>query len=414
MMVAGGTVCGMSRTTHTPTRSWRLSLGALALAWVALSGCQAPVSVTGADERAPVSLNRKVLGRSLELGREFLLNSQKPAGNFFYKYNFVGARVPGEDSQVRQAGALWGVALIHHDRPTKRTAAALARGLAFYRARSRRTSRGLMPVYPGALRGRTGGVALLALATIEAIRSPMSDVGSDRLAADLAGYMKFLLSLRRPDGRFHGSYTRSGRPLGEPSPYFDGEALLAMVKAAKYAGHDRLRPLIVASAEAMHAACVTAALVKDPDSDTTKAYYSWGSMAYHELVTTGWRGTKPFAKRAIRMAYWMIDVHRTLRRRKNTAYAYEGMISAYAIARRIGDSKAAAKISRVVDEGLTKLTSWQVGGPMPNEYLLTHPTRDPRAVGGVMNGRADPELRIDVTQHQTHAVILARRHIHTR
>ena len=355
-----------------------------------------------------------MLDRSLELGRGFLLNSQRRAGNFVYTYDFVQRREVATDNQVRQAGALWGLALIHHDRPTKQTAAALARGLAFHRAHSKRTSRGLVPVYPGTYIGRTGAVALLVLATVEAVRSRMPPAGRDRLTADLAGYMKFLLSLRKPDGRFYSTYTHSGRPRGEPSPYFDGEALLAMVKAAKYAAHGRLRPLIVRSAEAMHEAYVTRALRRDPDSPATKGYYSWGSMAYHELVTAGWPRARPFARRAIRMAHWMIDVHRTLRRRKNTGYAHEGLISAYAIARRIGDRKAAGKISGVVHKGLAKLTGWQVGGPMPNDYLRRHATGDPRAVGGVMNGPADPELRIDVTQHQMHAVILARRHIYTR
>jgi hypothetical protein len=32
----------------------------------------------------------------------------------------------------------------------------------------------------------------------------------------------------------------------------------------------------------------------------------------------------------LRLADWMIDVHRTLIRNKNTGYAYEGIIHAYA------------------------------------------------------------------------------------
>jgi hypothetical protein len=55
-----------------------------------------------------------------------------------------------------------------------------------------------------------------------------------------------------------------------------------------------------------------------------------------------------------------------------------------------------------------------VGGPLAaeNPYLAAHPTDDPLAVGGVMNAASEPPLRIDVAQHQMHAVILALQHVY--
>ena len=71
---------------------------------------------------------------------------------------------------------------------------------------------------------------------------------------------------------------------------------------------------------------------------------------------------------------------------------------------------------RAIDTGLYKLTSWQVGGPLQhrNKYLLAHRTRDPLAVGGIMNHCRQAPLRIDVTQHQMHAVILALKYVYIR
>ena len=70
----------------------------------------------------------------------------------------------------------------------------------------------------------------------------------------------------------------------------------------------------------------------------------------------------------IDLANWMIDVHKTLGRRRNTAYAYEGIIHAYELAVQRNDTQHIEKFGRVIEVGLKKLTSWQVGSPL-NEQV---------------------------------------------
>jgi hypothetical protein len=153
---------------------------------------------------------------------------------------------------------------------------------------------------------------------------------------------------------------------------------------------------------------IVKALQLDPDSDTTKGFYQWSSMSFFEIYMAGWDDR--WAQRTIQLAYWMIDVHKTLKRRRNTGYAYEGLISAWQLARESNDSAALLKIGQVIALGLPKLTSWQVGGPNPNAFLRDNPTDDPKAIGGIMNSCDEPTLRVDVVQHQMHAVILAQRY----
>ena len=62
-------------------------------------------------------LNRAILDRSLELGTQFMLNHQKPEGNFTYIYDWVEKTYDPGDSQVRQAGAMWGLGMIYNDTP---------------------------------------------------------------------------------------------------------------------------------------------------------------------------------------------------------------------------------------------------------------------------------------------------------
>jgi UDP-N-acetylmuramoyl-tripeptide--D-alanyl-D-alanine ligase len=354
-------------------------------------------------ERIPA----EALDRAIAMNLEFLLNNQKAAGNFTYEYDFTRKRESEEDSSVRQAGALWGLCLLHRRTPSERTAQAIRKGLGFFeRASVLRDGKRLIR-YPGEDDCRTGTVALVALALIDFLRASTPPDASHRL--QLEQYLELLMSLRTPEGLFHGSCRlEDGRGSGEPSPYSDGETLLALVRAAKYLGLAKYQGPALASAEAMYSEHVVAALKRHPDSDQTKGFYQWGSMSFYELATSGWPNVEAYPRRVIDLAYWMIDVHRTLERGRNTGYAYEGLAHAWELARLANDRAAMEKIESVIQRGLARLLSWQVGNPSQNAYLRFHSTQDPRAVGGVMNGAADPKLRIDVTQHQSHATMLVR------
>ncbi|MBW2454415.1 MAG: hypothetical protein JRI68_07885 [Deltaproteobacteria bacterium] len=383
------------------------------LTWLAAGPSHAqPSSQAPASSTAPLPcqprLSRSLLDRSLALGTSFLLANQRPAGNFEYQYDWQSRRYDSNDSQVRQAGAAWGLALIHQDQPTPAVAAALLRALRFFRQHSRLTTDGRRYiVYPGSEVGSLGTVALVALAHIDYLRS----VDDPTLRQQLDEYLAFVVSARRKQGRFHGAYDHDdGAHLGNPSPYFDGESLLALVKASKYLGRSDLRGLALREAEAGHRLNVVEARRRDPDSKTTKGYYQWSSMAYFELATSSWPGSERYGDWLIEQADWMIDTHRTLRRRRNTAYAYEGLIPAYAVARARGDRAHVAKLGCTIEEGLGKLTSWQVGSPTANAFVAKASKQDAKARGGVQNHASEPGLRIDVAQHQMHAVLLARRH----
>ncbi len=357
-------------------------------------------------------LSRQLLDQSLEKGTAFLLASQRPDGDFRYHVNFLTGEKAPEQSLVRQAGALWGLALIHHDKPSAATRAGVLRGIAFFRQHSQQTDRQTRFIrYPGTLEGDSGAVALVALALIDFLRAePVGQYGA--LRNELDQYLAFLLTLRRTDQRFHRKYlASSGEGWGQSSPYFDGEILLALVKAARYAGRHDLQQQCLQSAEAMYQAYVQDAVAQRQDADATKGFFQWGSMAFLELYDSQWESTQPYARRTIGLSHWMIDVHGVLQRRRNTAYAYEGLVCAFQLAQQINDLAAADKFRRTIERGLGKLTSWQVGGPIPSDYLQAVAQYDSSCQGGVLGADENPWLRIDTTQHQMHAVILARRYV---
>jgi hypothetical protein len=357
---------------------------------------------------------RPKLDRALDLGRQFLLASQLPAGIFRYQVHFVTGEAVPEQNAVRQAGALWGLALIHRDQPTAETRAAVVRGIDFFAEHSRVTPDGRRYVrFPGVDQGESGVVALVALALMELVQAEnAADHHPWRRQVD--EYVDFLGSLERTDHHFYRRYLPgTGEGWGRPSPYFDGEILLALVQAATQLDRADLRDLVLRCAEASYATYVREALAQRQDDPPTKAFFQWGCLAYAGLYASGWPATEPYARHAVDLAHWMIDVHQTLQRRGNTAYAFEGILVAYHLAQAIGDTASAEKFRRVTNSGLEKLITWQVGSPDANLFLRKHAEFHPSCRGGVLTSEANPWLRIDTTQHQMHAIILARRYIWT-
>jgi UDP-N-acetylmuramoyl-tripeptide--D-alanyl-D-alanine ligase len=377
--------------------------------------------VASCRSEQPRRLNRAILDRSLELGTQFMINHQKPEGNFDYEYDWIKKTYTPGDFQVRQAGAMWGLALIYNDQPDPKVGEVVEKAMDFFAQKSKLTPDGLRyVVYPGTDFGSTGTVALCALAHIDYLRAAKPRIAEEKFQKYqdlLEEYLEFLIKARiqtEPKaGLWHRSYSiSSGHPYGQSSPYFDGESLLALVKAAKYMGREDLRPIIIASADAGYRHNIQEALRDDPDSDITKGYYQWSSMSFFEIATSSWEGVEKYGDYLIDLADWMIDVHETLRRRRNTGYAYEGIIHAYQLAVQRNDTRHVKKFAGVINTSLAKLTSWQVGSPLMNKFIRSHPTDDPLAIGGIQNHRRESPLRIDVTQHQMHAVILARRYVY--
>lgn len=358
-------------------------------------------------------VTRAILDRSLELGTRYLLVHQRPEGNFDYEYDWREKEYSEEDNEVRQAGAVWGLALIYQDHPTLELAAAVEKGLAFFDDHAVETPSGARcPGYGNKRDLGIGTVALIALSYVDYLSAPGGSIPAERRALyerRLAAYLQELRASMNPAGLWFGGYDPATcAPHGEASPYSDGEALLALTKAARYAGHAELVPLVVRSADTGHRLNVAQALAADPDSDTTKAYYQWFTMTLYELATSDWPDTARYGDWILQLADWQIDVHKTLTRQRNTAYAYEGLIPAYDWARRKHDAARTAKYGCVVDLGLERLISWQVGGPLATSFTGAVDPGDREAVGGVQNERDEAPLRIDVTQHQMHATIYAR------
>ncbi|MEO6772660.1 MAG: hypothetical protein ABI467_06510 [Kofleriaceae bacterium] len=355
------------------------------------------VLLLGCSLHAPRPATRDALHDAFRLGVEYLGAAQTPAGDFTYAYDWVAREVVEGNNLVRQAGAAWVLALAYDRDPA--LAGAVERSLAYFdRGHGTAPGGGRYVRVPGHASDGIGAVALVALAELAYLRAGRGELAEHR--ARLDGYLAFLLSARRTDGLLSGHYaTDDGAHTGDPSPYGDGEALLALATAARELGRDDLRaPLAELARAAAHAHGL--------GSDELKSFYQWGTMADVELLATGWPEFGSYAKTVLAMADWELDVHHVVHREHNVAYALEGLIPASVLARALGETARADRYASAVRTVLGELLTWQVGAVGANEFIRAHePER--RAIGGVQNANNDPVLRIDVTQHQTHAVMQA-------
>jgi hypothetical protein len=144
-------------------------------------------------------------------------------------------------------------------------------------------------------------------------------------------------------------------------------------------------------------------------------------FSFVEYYEARWKNYEMAADYVITLGHWIIHTHNILKRNRSTGYAYEGIVSAYSVAKKRleesdGDDTRAQdalnELTWTIDQGLYSLTQWQVGGPLAekNQFLVEHPTTEKIALGGVMNGHDLAPLRIDVTQHQMHSIMMALQH----
>ncbi len=379
-----------------------------------------------ADPRRTIKLkmDRDLLEASFEEGSQFLVNWQVEDGSFRYMYDWITEEWVEDDHQVRQAAAAWGLATCYRYRPSESMKTALDKALKFW---FDQTTPGpvegtLVMKYRDAPRIDSGSVALVALAIIEYVQAaaPMDVKYKEALEEKLDGYLRLLVHMQKDTGHIAKSWDhRTSTAAKNSSPYYDGESLLAMTKAARQLGRDWLVPAIEKGARGMAETYTIKAWAKDRDSNRTKGFFQWGSMSFREYVEAGWKDADLYGDIAMSLGWWMTHTHATLKRRRNHAYAVEGLIAGWKVAHWKGDVAAQTDLLYALDRSLYKLTRWQIGGPLhdENKFLVGHsPIEDPMAIGGVMNARKKSkypvrkdvahQLRIDVTQHQMHAVTL--------
>ncbi|MDA4104235.1 hypothetical protein MMON44395_22000 [Mycolicibacterium monacense DSM 44395] len=349
-----------------------------------------------------------------------MLAAQRAGGDFLYEVDWVSGAESPDDSAVRQAGATWGMALLYRETGDLAYRAALDRSLsqagatwgmallyretgdlAYRAALDRSLARWLAEArvgegrqwlgQGGARSGRLGSVALVGLALLECLSGPTGSADPTVAREALGALCAFVEDARLPGGGFRGAFDpESGVHSGSADPYSSGEALLLLARTGLELGVPDRVTRVLGWAEEDYDMFVAKPLAAEPDPALTKGYFQWSAMSWFALADAGF-APEVWGRRLVEQALWMVDVHRTLTRTRNTGYAYEGIVPAWEWARRTGDDDTARRLACVIHQGLRKLCSWQLGHPLAPATLRAAPER---FHGALQNHRSEPALRI--------------------
>ena len=359
-------------------------------------------------------LTREILMQSLEAARAYYLNQQKTDGNFKYLLDLSDGKTSDDDNQVRQAGAIWGLACLNRDFFNEPTRRALLLGFDFFIQNIKTLPTGeTVIVYPGEKNLNSGTVALFCLALTDFLAGQdkyLDQNTKDKYRRILFTHLQFLRTMELDDGSWSRAYElSSGIRKPVPSSYYDGEALLAYCKAARlYNRKDLIRRINFALPRLIHRYTVQT-WQPDGDQDLTKGFYQWGSMAFAEYVEAGWEPhAKLAADAAMALAWWQIDENQLEAKKANVAYAVEGLAATWRIARMTKREAEEKRLKSVIDNIMGKLILCQYKGPFMqyNPYLMSLKNVVQEAYGGITAAQNSPFVRIDNVQHQVHATLL--------
>ncbi len=363
-------------------------------------------------------ITRSNLIQAIEMARAYYLNHQNPDGNFIYALDIANGDIIKKDNQVRQAGALWGLSSLNRDRFNEPTRRAVLLGINFFSSNVRAIPTGdKVFVYPDSLDIETGAVALFSLSIIEFLRGHgkfLDEKTRQSYLDTLNTHIEFLRSLEMKDG----SWARSTEVLDgykdmNASPYFDGESLLAYCKAARYLNRTDLIERIDYALPLLAKKYTYDAWKTNIENDLTKGFCQWGSMAAAEYVEAGFEKNRELAANmSYALSKWLININQIEYRPGNTAYAVEGLIGSYRIAKALGDTEAQKLFKDLSLRIMSNLMTWQYKGPFMkfNPHLANLKTPVRGADGGIIYARNSTLVRIDVEQHQVHAMLLMLEH----
>lgn len=368
-----------------------------------------------------IPLSEELVNSSLNLCKDYIIKNQKYIGNFHYQYYLKSGKFSNKDMPVRQAGATWSLSLFFKETGDTLAEKSLIKSLDFFISYSRVThSNARFIVYPGTKTGEMGTVAIASLALTDYLSSPNNLNVEKKYDYNkyLEEFINFILFTRDSTKLWptkynvlngnssYDSINFKNKQYDGNSPYYDGECLLALVKAFKYFKDKDIIESIQQSSDACYKHYIKDEIKKDT-SQRIIGFYSWGTMSYYELITSGLPDCEKYINYINLMTDWMVDVHKVIN--TNGAVYYEGLLHAYQLAKLKKDSIQLSKLKPIINSGIVKLIKLQVGGPIQNDYVKIYNIQDNRIIGGILSPGFLPYIRIDNVQHLLCALLYTKR-----
>lgn len=358
-------------------------------------GKRLPQFTTTAD------VNRSRLLAAAKSGGDYLVRMQKPDGSFHYYYDAGSDHVESRRYNiVRHAGTALSLLDLYDATRDYRYLKSSRRAISFLKTRFR-TERSGGSVYlldfDGKAKLGANGLALAALARQIQLDPKFADRGSAVKLANL------IIGLQRNDGSFQMRYQiQSGDEQGLDSLYYPGEAVVGLIRLFKLSRDQRL---LRAARRGVGFLIASQRQMNPLPAD------SWLMQALWDLYNAD--PQMEYARHAIAIADAMIADQYDQNdgnvyaggfgpgppRATPAASRAEGLVSAYRLARSIGDPRT-SKIA----SALKSCARFQLGQQFTPENSVALPNPD-RARGGFREGLTSTRIRIDFVQHNISSLL---------
>lgn len=361
--------------------------------------------------RPAVTLGRTETVAGLEAAREYFIRHQLPPGNFQCEYDMNNRVRLEEDDQVRQAAALWGLALLCKARPTAQTLNALVRGITFFQKNTREApGGGFAPNYGEDPEVKTAAVAFLCLAITDFL-SAQDDVvtpeGRVLYQATLAYYLNWLQRMEMNNGAWAEKYILLTHQRDDTAQAFcDSVCLLAYCRAARLPAYQALIPRIEAATVKLVATYTGNGWQEACDQALTRQFAPLGATALAEIAAAGWKPAEFAGNACQALAWWMLLDYEALAHERSPAGSAEVLLAALQVSRLRKQPQDQALVA-AAQTLMTRALSCQVNGPLGARNELLQRLKPPKFLtGGVMTSADSGHLRIDMLQPVVHGLTL--------
>lgn len=364
-----------------------------AIIWLSLATFSMLILFSAELEAEPAQSKKITLDERATLAATYMGNIQRKTGYFSYEFDFIAGRWSSADELVRQAGASYGLSdyLLTHPDPI--AAQVIQKAIVAYRKNSIQYNGGKLLTSGGDLKNaETGATALALMGALQFAKA----TGDRQFEADIVDWKNGLLALHRPSAGFVG-----GPADQEESPYFNGEAWLALaVYSEYYPADESLKKLLPA---------MDAYMVKLYSTSPDIGFFHWGLMAASKRFKQT-KATYLADFVAGQVSDFLVRMRPDFDEEVNSCYSVEGMSSALSVLQKNPQNAALSSrlLSRVRQE-MAKNIAMQIL-PDQTSILLTKgrtliAPEVAKYSGAFINGMDRPQIRIDFTQHCLSALI---------
>lgn len=353
----------------------------------------------GISETFAKELDQAGMMKVISAGVNWLKQSQEETGHFRYEYMPFMDRYIQDDHIVRQAGAVFilSEAMKLDKNNNFNLKDIVQKGLKYLDENSINANFNnyeFRCLKLNEAECTLGGVSLSLIAYLN-LTEKYPEL-SDKYADAIQKNLNFILAMNLPQKGFRGSYYLSGNQSKTESDFYNGEALLALIRYYQKNSDPQIKSVID---ELMKY------FVDYYSKSWNNNFYLWGMAAIKDLYKIDPR--REYLEFTRDYTTWQISGYKDKRDSGRNVCAYlEGIISAYSVLETdLNESEKEAYLEEInfwLDQSKSLQTK---SGDKMNIKINREKTRKLglrnkiRSVGGFLSGFNEPVQRIDFTQH---------------